>query len=547
MENNKDENKGKVPEDKKNSESSKKRDNSKKVVNIWEGRKENKKNKEQNKEDKKKEAEKDNQPENTEEKKADTQEEQAVGGIMKEIRPLFSSRVKKSKSAKGKRYSGEKSSKGISEKIGYINIFKRPSDKKTPQRYEKAVVRGSDREVLSYEELPLDNYERKVSSQEMGNKKKMGVAAVIVLILCILVFAVTSGNMMNIESCTNWVQYDLFGKASSSGYPVLINGSEVTSGNITMMSGKFAYASNSNIVALDSSGNQLFNRQHSFSTPVMVSNGTRSLIYDLGGKGYRIDSLDSVVYESGGDMQIITADIGANGSYAIVTQHDEYLSYMRVYNSSNQEVYTYSFSEYYINAVSVSDDGSKIIASGISAKNGEPVSAVYYLSITSETPLEFFEIDNMVVYSVEYLKSDKVAFVGANACGIIDLNKKEVVRNSYNDMELTAYDIDRDLQAVVVSLSRNGDGRLCTVCYYSSSGQIETSFDTDCRITSLDAYSNKIGVIDNGRARLFDKSGSEIYNTDAGADAAALIMNNQREAYVLGISEIRYIDFTDGD
>lgn len=552
MENNKDENRDKSKENKKISESSEKKENNNKIVNIWEKRKEKVKAGEDKKSKTQKNADKkDNkkEPDKTEKKEKESQKDEAeqekpVGGIIKEIRPVFSSRVKKSKSGKGKRYSNKKTSESISDKIGYISRFKRPSEKKTPQRYEKAVVRGSDREVLSYEELPLDNYERKVSSQEMGNRKKMGAAAVIVLVLCILVFAVTSGNMMNIESCANWLQYDVLGTGSSDGYPVLISGSEVSSGNITKLGSKIVYASNSNIVALDSSGNQIFSRQHSFSTPVLVGNGTRALVYDLGGKGYRIDSLDSVVYESNGDMQIITGDMGANGSYAIVTQHDEYLSYMRVYNASNQEVYTYSFSEYYINAVSVSDDGTKIIASGISAKNGDPVSAVYYLSITDETPLEFFEIDNTVVYSVEYLKSDKVAFVGNNSCGVIDLSKKEVVRNSYNDMELTAYDIDRDLQSIVVSLSRNGDGRLCTICYYSSSGQIETSFDTDCRIISLDAYSNKIGVIDNGTARLFDKSGSEIYNTDAGADAAALVMDNQREAYVLGISEIRYIDFT---
>lgn len=543
MEKNRDENKEKTAESKNPPEASEKKDINSKVVNIWE-RQKGEAQKTGAKKGEGKEAER---SQGEAEWKDDGGQGEPVADIIKEIRPVFSSRVKKSKPGNGKRFSEGKNSKNLSDRIGYINRYKRPSDKKTPQRYEKAVVRGSDREVLSYEELPLDNYERKVSSQAVGNKRKMGAAAVIVLVLCILVFAVTSGNMMNIESCVNWVQYDLFGSGGNSGYPVLISGSEVTSGNVTMMSGKFAYASNSNIVALDSSGNQIFSRQHSFSTPVMVGNGTRTLVYDLGGKGYRIDSLDSVIYETGGDMQIITADIGSNGSYAIVTLHDEYLSYMRVYNSSNQEVYAYAFSEYYINAVSVSDDGSKIIASGMSAKNGEPVSAVYYLSITDETPLELFEIDNTVVYSVEYLKSDKVAFVGNNACGIIDLNKNEVVRNSFNDMELTAYDIDRDLQSVVVSLSRNGDGRMCTVCYYSSSGQIETSFDTDCRITSLDAYSNKIGVLDNGRARLFDKSGSEIYNTDAGADAAALIMDSQRAAFVLGISEIRYIDFTDGN
>lgn len=487
----------------------------------------------------------DDETEKAEQEEFNEDESNTFGGLSDSLRSVFSFRVKKSKSQSGKRFKSGKKTRGSSKKKGYSSRYKRPSEKKTPQRYEKAVVRGSDREVLSYEELPIDNYERKVSSQQFANKRKIGTAAVIVLVVCVFVFAVSSRNIMNLESCANWIQYDLFGRGNNSGYPVLINGSEISAGNFMIMSSKLAYASNSNIVALDSSGNQIFSRQHSFSAPVMEGNGTRSLTYDLGGKGYRIDSLDSVVYESNGDLPIITADIGSNGSYAVVTQHDEYLSYMRVYNSSNEEVYTYAFSEYYINTVSVSDDGTKVIASGLSAKNGNPVSAVYYLSITEETPVEFFEIDNTVVYSVEYLTSDKVAFVGNNACGTLDLNKKEIIKNSYNEMELTAFDIDRNLQSVTVSLSRNGDGRLCSVYIYSSTGQIETSFDTDCRITSLDAYSNKIAVIDNGRARLFDKSGSELYNTDAGADAAALIMDTQREAYVLGISEIRYIDFTD--
>ena len=526
---NKDENKGNVPENNSKKSGEKEREpENKKVVSIWD------------KLTGEKDTPKTDKAEDLEEKN-----ENNMGDIADAVRSVFSFRVKKSKSGTGKRYSDGKSLGGSSKKEGYKSRYKRPSEKKNPQRYEKAVVRGSGREVLSYDDLPIDNYERKVAPQEAVNKKRVGAAAVIVLVLCIVVFAVTSRNIMNLESCANWIQYDLFGRGDNYGYPVLINGSEVSGGNIMDMSGKFASAANSNIVALDSSGNHIFNRQHSFSTPVMVGNGTRSLTYDLGGKGYRIDSLDEVVFESNGDLPIITADIGKNGSYAIVTQHDEYISYMRVYNSSNEEVYTYAFSEYYINTISLNDDGTKIIASGISAKNGEPVSAVYYLSITEETPVEFFEIDNTVVYSVEYLSADKVGFVGNNACGVVDLAKNEIVRNSYNDMELTAYDIDKGLQSVVVSLSRNGDGRLCSLYMYSASGQIETSFDTDCRIISLDAYSNKIGVIDNGTARLFDKSGNELYNTDAGADAAAMLMDGQREAYVLGISEIRYIEFTE--
>lgn len=530
MEKNKEENKENITKaNNENSEIKEKKPEVKKIINILD---------KLTSEKDKKEAAK-NEDDNSEQ----TNEEDRMGGIDDAVRSVLSFRVKKSKSGSGKRYSEGKAS---SKKDGYRSRYKRPSSKKNPQRYEKAVVRGSDREVLSYEDLPIDNYERKVAPQETVNKRKIGASAVIVLVICVIVFAVTSRNIMNLESCANWIQYDIFGSGNNSGYPVLISGSEVSSGNVMKMSGKFAYASNSNIVALDSSGNQIFNRQHSFSTPVMVGNGTRSLTYDLGGKGYRIDSLDETVFESGGDLPIITADIGKNGSYAVVTQHDEYISYMRVYNSSNEEVYTYAFSEYYINTVSVSDDGTKVIASGLSAKNGEPVSAVYYLSISEETPLEFFEIDNTVVYSVEYLSAEKAAFVGNNACGVINLSKNEVVRNSYNDMELTAYDIDRDLQSITVSLSRNGDGRLCSLYVYSSSGQIETSFDTNCRIISLDAYSNKIGVIDNGRARLFDKSGSELYSADAGADAAALLMDGQREAYVLGISEIRYINFAEG-
>lgn len=313
---NKDENKGNVPENNSKKTGEKEREpENKKVVSIWE----------------KLTGEKDT-PKTEKAEDLEEKNENNMGDIADAVRSVFSFRVKKSKSGTGKRYSDEKSSGGSSKKDGYKSRYKRPSEKKNPQRYEKAVVRGSAREVLSYEDLPIDNYERKVAPQEALNKKKVGAAAVIVLVLCIVVFAVTSRNIMNLESCANWIQYDLFGGGDNSGYPVLINGSEVSSGNIMEMSGKFAYASNSNIVALDSSGNHIFNRQHSFSTPVMVGNGTRSLTYDLGGKGYRIDSLDEVVFESSGDLPIITADIGKNGSYAIVTQHDEYISYMRVYN-----------------------------------------------------------------------------------------------------------------------------------------------------------------------------------------------------------------------
>ena len=78
----------------------------------------------------------------------------------------------------------------------------------------------------------------------------------------------------------------------------------------------------------------------------MKTNENRFLIYGLGEKEYQILSFDKQLYSDEAQNIIYTGDITANGTYCIVTEGDGFLSELYVYNSDNNRIFKYSFSEY---------------------------------------------------------------------------------------------------------------------------------------------------------------------------------------------------------
>ncbi|MBQ5347129.1 MAG: hypothetical protein IIU39_03655, partial [Ruminococcus sp.] len=112
------------------------------------------------------------------------------------------------------------------------------------------------------------------------------------------------------------------------------------------------------------------------------------------------------------DYYVLTADINDKGYYCVVTQADGYLSKIFVYNNNKEKIYTYSFSDYYINAVALNSNGTGCVACGVTGDNGSLLGIAYVLDFSQEKPTATYSLDENSVYSVEYFNSNTVCMVG---------------------------------------------------------------------------------------------------------------------------------------
>ena len=371
------------------------------------------------------------------------------------------------------------------------------------------------------------------------DRKRVNLAVIVVAVLFVIVFLYANSDRLSLHNISNFIRYGIFNSDSDERFPIDIQGENITAGNFQRMGQDLCYASDTVIMTANNYGKRLSVTQHSFTSPILVTSSERSLVYSLGGTGYRIGSGDETVFSGNADNNITVADIVDCGYYALVTQSDGYLSKLYVYDDDNRKVFTYSFADYYITSVSLSSNGRRVVLSGLSAMNGEEISALYVLDITRESPLYLQEFEDNIIYDVQFLNDTYACAVGSNAACAINTRSGRFGSTSYEGRSLTAFTVNKDTDTFTLSLSRSGDGRNCDIWSFRANGSLADSFETDLRVISLSTYKGRVALLTTESVCLYNKNGGFVSEKDAGIDPRAIVLYTTADAYVLDTSSIR--------
>ncbi|MDD6989331.1 DUF5711 family protein [Ruminococcus sp.] len=401
----------------------------------------------------------------------------------------------------------------------------------------------SERDVISYEDMPLDDYEQEKTDISPEAVKKILIGVCIALAAGLIVFAFANRDNLTWDNISNWWTYDVLGNAGN-GYPVNLIGTEVNSGNFAVNQGHVAYASDTSFVTLNSTGSEVANVQLRYSKPVMKSSGNRFLTYGIGTTGYQIQDFDGMLYSGEAEGAIYTADISSNGVYGIVTEGSGYLSVLYVFNSNNNRIYKYSFSEYYINSISLNSDGSGCVACGITSDNGAVKTGVYVLDFTKEEPVSHYSINGDTIVDSDYLNDNRIVLVGQSSSYVIKRGEENYVTVEYDSKTLANYCFNPDTNSFALALSKSGDGRSCAIEIYNDNGEKTSSIDTDYGAESISLYKGTVAILDGNTAYGFNSEGTQLYSCDTGTGSKRLILTSDNTAYVLSVNQVRFFDLS---
>ena len=401
----------------------------------------------------------------------------------------------------------------------------------------------SDRQVLSYEDMPLEDRpdEQKKAKKFRFKRRRIVLAGIILLALVAAVFLFTNSDRLSMHNITNFVKYGIFNLDSDQRFPVQLRDESISSGNFCRMGQDVCYAAGSQPENLNNYGKRMLTVQHGYTKPVLVCCDKYSLLYNLGGTAFQINSLTESIHTGTAENNILVADILNNGTYALVTQSDGYLSKLYVYNSDNDRIFSYSFSEYYITSVSLKSNGKMAVLGGVCAHNGNEISALYVLDFTKNAPVQFVELEDTVIYDVQYLSSTYAAAVSSKGAYVIDTDDGDLERTDYEGKVLTAYTFNTDTDTFSVSLSRSGDGRNCDIISFDTDGSVAKSFTTDLRVISLSSYKGRVALLTTDTIYLYSKGGDLLGSAASGIDPRSVVMYTSSDAYVLDTSEIRSV------
>lgn len=400
--------------------------------------------------------------------------------------------------------------------------------------------RRAKREYMSYEDVPLEEY--RYNEPEPSNITGKFIKIFLILFLSVAaVIAVMNIDKLTPDNIAHWFQYDVLGKTDGDGYPISFTGSVVETGNFDLIKGVPVYCSDTTLAVLNNNAGKYQENQHSYASPVLSVNGGYGIIYNTDATGYTVFDRDNQIYSSSSTKKIYAADVAANGIYALLTRSDDYLSKLTAYRTDNLEKYEYAFADYYVNTVSLNNNGTRAVLSGMSARNGEMISVIYILDFRQSSYLQKYEFDDVYIYDVKYLDSGNAVAVGDKKACFINVDEGQKTDIDYSSRTLTTYNLKRDY-GMLLSLSANPDGRDCNILTVKADGEQKDEIETRDKIISLDIYEEKPAALFADRITSYNFNGKPLGRVSVPLDSKKLCCCDKNAFYVLGKSRISRLE-----
>lgn len=364
------------------------------------------------------------------------------------------------------------------------------------------------------------------------------IIVIFLIIVTIAVMLFINRDMISLDNFKNYMEYGIFNKDKEERFPEAIQGSMIQAGNFDRMGSYLCYTSDTNFYVLNCYGATTLSTQISYTNPVLYCCDERSIVYSLGDKGFQISSKDEVIYTGEAENNILTACVNNKGMYALVEEYDGYLSKLFIFDENNEQIYAYSFADFYITSVSINEDGHRAALTGITALDGKELSAVYVLDITKQEPVFFQKVEDTFMYKVSLFGDNHGCAIGNHSCVGFKVSSGEMNLTLYEGKTLTAYTVNRTNNTFNISLSRSGDGRNCDILTFDQIGIEIGRNETSLPVTSVSAFKGNIAALAESEIYLFSRDGYQKSVRNAGLDPHVVILYTRKDAFVLGVADI---------
>ena len=368
---------------------------------------------------------------------------------------------------------------------------------------------------------------------------------IVILILCVVgMLAWFNRSNLTPSNVVEWVQTQVVGMGIGDGYPSKITGSTVSPGNFRSVNKELVMVGDTELTELNSSAKEIINRQHSFSNPIMKVNGTRALIYNLGGKGYQLETQSKTLIKTNAEQNIIAGALAGNGGYALITEADGYCGCLTAYSPENKVLFHYWFSDYFPTAVALNQDGTKAVVTSVYTKNGALTSAIYLLDFSDTKTVAPFAVytENMLI-DAAYCDDGTAVAVGDKLTTVINTNNKTKVDYNYQGLQLSAYYVDTGRTALSLSPYNNSESSHLVVL--NQSGQATVSFVSKQNIKAVSLFGDTVAALGSGKVNFYSATTAVSQGScNAGSDAEMIALRDESSVYILGVSEVRLGNIT---
>ena len=390
-----------------------------------------------------------------------------------------------------------------------MKFRKNDQDKKPPARAVYTASTGykdddftqdDDYDAEGIEEDELKTYSE--ARQRKRQKRKLRKRRIVLFCIFVLVFFFVTANWNSIApvALTDTMQ-NFFGSFGTSKYPVYFD--EGSLETAVTIGSNVGVLTDTSFLIYSQNGDELASRPHGFNDPTAVSGGGKVVIYDRAGKSFRVETRFDEPFKASTAYDITSAAVGDNGDFAIVTDSDDYLSELTVYDNAYKNIFKWDASQGRILKAAISPDGRMLAAVVIGARDGSFFSDIYIFNLGSITPVAIKRYDGVLFSSLRFKGNDRITAVGDSEAVFLSSAGAQLSVYNYGNNELDC--------------SANGDGPAVMVFKKSGSHFVVMSIDSDGKVlgTANIKTEDVSAVVNNDGKTVVVSSGRIWYASDS--------------------------------
>lgn len=307
----------------------------------------------------------------------------------------------------------------------------------------------------------------------------------------------------------------------------------------------FCVLDDSRYFAYNLNGKQLFAEQHTFSNPILTTSQKKALIYDLGGKSFRLMTKYKQVYEIKTEAPILLARISSNDCAAVVTKSEKFMASLMIYDANGNNIFNYSSVNRIID-ICFNNDNDGCYITTLGSKGGALVSEILYYKFNKinyddlGNPVPIWKTGNIetLALAVKTFGSDKIIVIGDTRCEYFDING--ILIDSYEyERDLKDYEVSSELCALIF----DDDERRCStlVTIDSISNEINV-IPLDYMAINVECEQGIVYIHSRTEIASYTSAGDLITSTELLADYDDFVRID-KHIFLLGYDEINRIDY----
>lgn len=295
------------------------------------------------------------------------------------------------------------------------------------------------------------------------------------------------------------------GMASGEGYPIPLPGGQVT--RLESAGDALVMLTDTNLYTYNSSGGQMLSVQHGMASQTLKTARNRILLYDPSAEKLAVYSKSALLASVTTDSQIHTADIGANGNFAVATGANDVLARVIVYNHSAEEIFRFSGNTPVI-SVSLADNRDTMAVGFVDAADGEYLSSIRKFQFSyQEGDIGRVDLPGELLLMADYRSASAIRALTDQRVILFDGDLHETASFSFGDAVLDRYTDAPDGRLVLVLGNYGKEKRLTVVTLDRDFNEV-CRFTVDFNILGIKADSNYIYLMAKDRLHILGFDGA---------------------------------------